>query len=163
MIATPDSMGTIRFPPPLTPAQESPLSLPQGVYGGHLLVIPQEPANSSTSELKVHVTKYLSTVFGQKMEFLWLFDSHFQESLTWESSDGVTYPAHAELRLIRITVPLAKREWLSFPDILRSLPKTRLRIPYLRMFQILMGQHEERTEAVDTEQLKKILLKDETH
>jgi hypothetical protein len=134
--------------------------------------------------MKTRVSEYLTRIFGQNMEFLWMMDPHFQETVSWNplphekrppkeedqgnSQDPVcdqmaSHGLQAELRLIRVTVPLAQKEWLSFPDILRSLPKTRFRIPYLRMFQILMGQHFERTEAVDTEQLKKILTKDENH
>jgi len=158
-------------------------------YYGHPLHIPWTAAQIRDKTIKPTVQRYLDAVFGQDIGYLWLFDETFEESVSLSSEEVALLAAGARdrlrlkepeslvsespepprgqqaitLHLIRITQPLATPQWPSFPQILRSLPKTRARIPYLRMFQILMGQAAEKTEAVDVEQLKKILTKEDFH
>lgn len=164
MIATPDPIGTIRFPP-LLQLSTTAASATLEPYFGHPLSMPQGKAKYDSAITKQIVNRYLEKVFFQDMQHMWLFDETFEESILIDSfprSASSIFPyisvdKKINLLLLRITMPLAHRDWPSFPQILRSLPKTKIRIPYLKMFQILMGQQDEKTEAVGLDDLKKMI------
>lgn len=53
--------------------------------------------------------------------------------------------------------PPAKKEWPTLPDLLRSLPKDRSRLPFMRAWQILTGGLTLNTKAVDMNEAKEHL------
>lgn len=153
LIATPDQKGIIRFPPWPSLVDSEP-------YWG----IPLE--RSLRGPEKAEFKPVMEKVFGQNMDFLWTVNPLIDEALTPSPEKNhldKVGPSDLEpgtrLRLIQVTLPLAETSWLSMPAILRSLPATRIRVLYLKVFQVLMGQHEEKTNAITVDELKKHLLK----
>lgn len=162
-MATPDSKGIIRFPPYDRVSGSPYFGIPhQGSTKGSLLGIEQ-------TVIKPAVDR----VFSQNMDFLWSLNPLIDEVLCnpedhtpdqppdqtlRQGQEGDLLPGE-RLRLVQVTKPLASGDWLSMPDILRSLPPSRIRVFYLKVFQVLMGQHSEKTDAISVDQLKKHLLK----
>lgn len=154
-MATPDSKGIIRFPPydrvPGSPYFGIPY---QGSTKGSLLGIEQTV-----------IKPMVDRVFAQNMDFLWSLNPWIDEVFcnpedqTGGAPQGGDLMPGERLRLVQVTKPLASVDWLSMPDILRSLPPSRIRVFYLKVFQVLMGQHSEKTDAITVDELKKHLLK----
>lgn len=54
----------------------------------------------------------------------------------------------------------ASEAWPSFPEVLRTLPRNRDRLPYLRAFQVLAGGLQLNTKAIDARELARYFPED---
>lgn len=59
-------------------------------------------------------------------------------------------------------LPKPWQEWRTLPDLIRSLPKDRTRLTYLKAWQVLTGALEETTKALDVDEVARYLKSIET-
>jgi hypothetical protein len=144
LIATRDMTGTFRFP------SIQSVSQPSGPYWG----VSHQVARLDHE--KASINRKLSQIFGQDLKHFWRLHDLVDEEITLPDQGE-----QSRLRLVEVLKPLAQPSWISMPDVLRSMPRSRVRVPYLKVFQILMGQHLETTEALSVDELRKHLLKQE--
>ncbi|TWW12171.1 hypothetical protein E3A20_03230 [Planctomyces bekefii] len=134
ILGVPDDRGVLFFPS--NRADELP--------GLHLDVKPLLPIFDQ-------LTGLASAVLKQDVaRSLHLFDEFADEIAINDSDKGTVFVG----TLSQVTKPEGG-PWAVMPAILRALPKTRVRLPYLRAWQILQGGLKLNTKAVDPAELAK--------
>ena len=80
---------------------------------------------------------------------------HSDEFMLADGTMGTIYIAAAATQLD--SFDSLKGSWVSIPELLRSMPKSRQRLVYLRAWQVLLGGLTDGTKAVDLEEAMKHL------
>lgn len=144
LIAAPDTNGTLRFPTnhPLQSQDNISDYLP-----GFVKIVPYISLEISM------IHDVLLQLFGEVNKNDFVFEHHFSARLPTTDLESIA----TFLKIVRIKTRVGQGSWSSLPELIRSLPKERIRIPYLRAFQILMGVHLERTEALTVDELRQLV------
>lgn len=89
---------------------------------------------------------------------------NYSDVVTTSSQESVTFYVGI-LRPTSETLDTFKsdwKEWRTLPDLIRSLPKDRTRLTYLKAWQVLTGALEETTKALDVDEVARYLKSIET-
>lgn len=134
LLAVRDERGVLRFPS----------SQGATIPGLHMPVRPLMPIQAQlTAAASDCVERDVALHFR-------LCDEFADEIRLPDGREATLYVANLEEP--RVTAPSS---WPVMPDILRSLPRDKSRVPYLRAWQILQGGLQLNTIAVDAEEVKK--------
>jgi hypothetical protein len=83
----------------------------------------------------------------------------FQESLTTPTKPATTLYLATAIGHYKVSPTFDVK---SLVEMTQNLTKDRLRLPYLKVWQVLSGAHAENIKAVDTEEVRKALFNPET-
>ncbi len=115
--------------------------------GYHFTVKPRQPINEQI--LEQFNLQFETNIDGQVFEI----NQDYHEVLNLESGEEASF---------YLATLKTKPESLAFPDqtlpeLLRAMPKSRARLPYMKTLQVLGGAYTHNTKAVDLEDVAKYL------
>ena len=138
LVALADAEGVLRFPSDFSH---------ETFYGLHVNIKPLLPVAPQILEA---ASQALGFDVSLTMDLCQEFADEIPLSHETKTTVFVGLVTHPEFK--------APTQWLCLPDMLRSMPKDRRRLPYLRALQILTGALSLNTKAVDLVEVAKHLL-----
>ena len=138
LVALADAEGVLRFPSDFSH---------ETFYGLHVSIKPLLPVAAQILEAASHA---LGFDVSRTLDLCQEFADEIPLSHEMKATVFVGLVTHPEFK--------APAQWLCLPDILRSMPRDRRRLPYLRALQILTGALSLNTKAVDLDEVAKHLL-----
>lgn len=114
--------------------------------GLHLTAHPNEPINGRILE---EIAKSGSVTDIQ----IW---QEFRGEFTCENEDYTLYVAKGQIS----GLPALTEQWPTLPELLQAMPKDRIRLVYLKAWQVLTGALEQESKAIDIQEAIKALQAD---
>lgn len=134
LLAVRDERGILRFP-------SSPGAVSPGIHFPVRALMP----------IQAQLTAAASDTVGRDVALHFRLCDEFADEIRMaDGREATLYVANLEEPRV-----VAPNDWPVMPAILRSFPRDKSRIPYLRAWQILQGGLQLNTLAVDAEEVKK--------
>jgi len=136
-VGIPDAHDVLRFPS----------NAPEAGFPG--LHVTLQPALGVGEQLTQALSGFLGVDVGRHLEV----NATFADELKPATGPAATL----YVAVLRMSGVVAEPAWPSLPDVLRSLPRDKGRVPYLRSWQVLTGGYQLNTKAASLEEALKHL------